>query len=232
MAAAHGYDDGEDIPLSFVLTVVARICASVDLPVTVDFEGGYAVAPDDVAENVRKVIHAGAVGINFEDRVVKGQGLYPINTQAARIAKIRDVAKAAGIPFFLNARTDLFLGSDPSTHDRLLEEAKEREAAYREAGASGFFVPGLTDPSLISQVSDAAKLPVNVMMMDTLQSVADVVRLGVSRISYGPGPYLRFKSELAQQASAVRNEISPQTIQNSERDDPEQRFRGVRTTPP
>ena len=109
VAAAHGFDDGEDIPLDLVLTIVARICASVDVPVSVDFEGGYAADPTEAAENVRKVMHAGAIGINFEDRVVKGEGLYPVSEQAARIAAIKAMAAEEGVPLFLNARTNLFL---------------------------------------------------------------------------------------------------------------------------
>ncbi|MEO1611169.1 MAG: isocitrate lyase/phosphoenolpyruvate mutase family protein, partial [Pseudomonadota bacterium] len=70
VAAAHGYGDGEAIPLDLVLTIVGRIAATVDIPLTVDFEGAYAVDPSEAAENVRKLIRAGAVGINFEDRIV------------------------------------------------------------------------------------------------------------------------------------------------------------------
>nr|WP_255734628.1 isocitrate lyase/phosphoenolpyruvate mutase family protein [Epibacterium sp. MM17-32] len=45
MAAAHGYEDGESITLDFVLRIVERICATVSVPVSVDFEGGYASPP-------------------------------------------------------------------------------------------------------------------------------------------------------------------------------------------
>lgn len=75
IAAAHGDEGGEAIPLDFVMKIVERIVQSVDVPVTVDFEGGYAASPDAVAANCLKVINAGAVGINFEDQVVKGDGL-------------------------------------------------------------------------------------------------------------------------------------------------------------
>ncbi len=196
MAAAHGYADGESIPLDFALGIVERICASVDVPVTVDFEGGYATDPDEVAENVRRVIRAGAVGINFEDRIVKGEGLHSISAQVARIRAIKAVAADEGIPLVVNARTDLFLGTDPASHDARLAEAMEREAAYAEAGANCFFVPGLTDAKLISRVVDGASLPVNVMMIGDLKSIKDVAALGVSRASYGPGPFFEFLANL------------------------------------
>ncbi len=214
VAAAHGYEDGEAIPLDFVVRIAGRICASVDLPVSVDFEGGYATDPAGVAENVRQIIRAGAVGvrqiiragavgINFEDRIVRGEGLHGISAQATRIRAIRSVATEEGIPLVLNARTDLFLEADPATHKAHLVESLEREAAYREAGADCFFVPGLTKAPLISRVVDAAKLPVNVLMMGELKTVSDVAALGVSRASYGPGPFRRFLADFRKACSAV-----------------------------
>lgn len=198
VAAAQGYPDREMIPLEKLLWIVERIIATVDLPVTVDFEGGYAEAPDAVAENVSKGMAAGAVGINFEDQVVKGSGFYSMDEQAKRIAAIRRVATAAGIPLFINARTDLFLAeSDRSKHSRSVPEAIERAAAYAEAGASGFFIPGLLDPELIGRIVAAVKLPVNVMVQGEAPHRTALARLGVARISYGPGPFIEAMSSVA-----------------------------------
>ena len=196
IAAAHGFKDGEAIPLDLMLTIVARICANVELPVTVDFEGGYAIQPDEVAANVKRVLQTGAVGINFEDRIVGGTGLHSIPDQSARIAAIRQMANAAGVPLFINARTDLFLGTDPATHSDLISEAQAREKAYAEAGASGFFVPGLTDPGLLAATTSETSLPVNAMKLGDLSSVKSVVACGVSRFSYGPAPYFDAMSDL------------------------------------
>jgi 2-methylisocitrate lyase-like PEP mutase family enzyme len=204
MAAAHGYDDGEVMPRSSVLDIVARIAASVDLPLSVDIEGGYATAPEQVGQYVAEIIRAGAVGVNFEDRIVGGEGLHPIAQQVARIRAIRDAAQHAGVDLFLNARTDVFLGSDPARHGDLIGAATDREAAYREAGADGFFVPGLTDLDLIGRVVEAADLPVNVMMMGNLTSVEDVVKAcGIARASFGPGPYIAAMADLQKRFEAV-----------------------------
>lgn len=204
MAAAHGFEDGEGIPLDLVVQIVERIAATTDLPVTVDFEGGYAVAPDRVAENVRRVIQAGAVGINFEDQIVRGEGLYAVQDQIERIKAVRQAANEEGIDLFINARTDLFLGTDPSTHAMRVGEAIAREAAYNDAGADGLFIPGLTDHALIQKVVDAVSLPVNVMMMGELTSIASVADLGVSRVSYGPGPYINAMSDLKDRFGALK----------------------------
>jgi len=204
MAAAHGFKDGEAIPLKFVLQIVERIATEVDLPLTLDFEGGYAEEPERVSENACHVIKAGAVGINFEDQIVQGDGLYLITMQTERIKAVRQAAEREGVPLFINARTDLFLGADPSTHESLVSEAIDREAAYAEAGADGFFIPGLTDLSLIKRIVDTVNLPVNVMMMGDLSSINAVAGVGVSRASFGPGPYFSAMSDLSERYKSLK----------------------------
>lgn len=203
MAAAHGYEDGEAIPLDRVVWIVERIAATVDAPLSVDFEGGYAVEPARVAENVRRIITAGAIGINLEDRIVSGDGLYAVQAQVERIKAVRQAARQDGHDLFINARTDVFLGSDPSTHPARVGEAIERAVSYQAAGADGFFVPGLTDRALIRMVVEATSLPVNVMMMGDLTSISRIADTGVARVSYGPGPYLTAMSDLKERFDAL-----------------------------
>lgn len=204
VAGAQGFGDGQKIPLDLLMRVLERIVASVDLPVTLDFEGAYAEAPDEAAANVAQVIAAGAVGINFEDQVVGGSGLHDAEVQAKRIAAIRQAADTAGLPFFINARTDLFLKEkEGSRHGDLIAEARDRAAAYAEAGASGFFVPGLGDPKLIGGLCEAVALPVNIMMRKGVPPAAELASLGVARISHGPGPYVEAMATLAERFKQV-----------------------------
>lgn len=197
VAAAHGYTDGQGMPLDFALRIAERIVASVDVPVTVDFEGGYAVEPDEVAANVARVLDVGAIGINFEDQVVGGEGLHPIETQTARIRAIRAMADETGIPLFINARTDIFLKDrDQAHHAGFMAETKERAAAYAEAGASGFFAPALFDPELIGDLVEATKLPVNIIMLDPAPSIEVLKSLNVARLSWGPVSYYKALSDL------------------------------------
>lgn len=203
MAAAHGFDDGEAIPLDLIETIVGRIASAVELPLTVDFEGGYAKDPDGVAMNAARIIAAGAVGLNFEDRIVGSGALYPIADQAQRIKAIRDVADSLGIPVFINARTDLFLlEADKTRHPSLIDAAIGRAQAYQQAGCSGFFIPGLLDENGIAAICDALTLPVNVMVMNGAPDRETLIRLGVSRISYGPGPYLTAQARFVEQCAA------------------------------
>jgi len=204
VAAAQGFGDGQALPLELLETIVGRIAASVDVPLTVDFEGAYAAEPEGVTRNVARILAAGAIGINFEDQVVGGEGLYPIDTQAARVAAARKAGDEAGVPLFVNARTDLFLKEkDAARHGDLVAEALDRAAAYQDAGASGFFVPGLSDLVLLKQVCDGTALPVNGMKIAEAPTIGELAAQGVSRISHGPAPYWQAMKDLGAHAEAL-----------------------------
>ncbi len=202
VAEAQGYRDGEAIPLDLVQRIVARIVAAVDAPVTVDFEGGYSDDDGELAGNVARLLDLGVIGINFEDRVVKGAGLYDVARQADRIATIRDTAAERGVALFINARTDVFFehGDDPG---QAVDEALERARAYAAVGASGFFIPGLADAALIGRICEGVTLPVNVMVMDGVPPNDRLTELGVARISYGPIPYIRAMGALQEEAKTA-----------------------------
>lgn len=189
VAEAFGFGDGEQLPLDLVIDNARRIVAAVGLPVSIDFEGGYAAAPAAVEENMSRLLDTGIIGVNFEDRVVAGTGLYELAGQAERIAGLRHAADKAGVPLFINARTDLFLSAPAAEHPGLLGQALERARAYAEAGASGFFVPGLCDEAAIGRLAGEVPLPLNVMQLPNLPPARRLADLGVARISHGPGPY-------------------------------------------
>jgi 2-methylisocitrate lyase-like PEP mutase family enzyme len=187
VAGANGFGDGEAVPLDLVLDNAARIAAAVDVPVSIDFEGGYAVEPAAVAANVVRLAATGAVGCNFEDQVVGGEGIHPCAFQAERIAAIR---AAVGPAFFINARTDIFLQAKADTHDEAkVDAAIARAHAFAKAGASGFFVPGLANLELLARVCWESPLPVNFMAFPGAPDAKAVADAGVARISHGPFPW-------------------------------------------
>lgn len=200
VAEAHGYPDGEDIPLDLAQQIIERIATAVDLPVTADFEGGYTEDNEQLAANITNLLGRGIVGINFEDRRVKGQGLYAIDCQAERIATIRKAADNADVDLFVNARTDLFLGQGNNPSDTI-DSALDRAKAYADAGASGLFIPGLQEESLIARIIDHAPLPVNVMAMEGVPPNDRLAHIGVARISYGPAGYLSALNALREAAA-------------------------------
>jgi len=204
VAGAQGYGDGEALPLDMLELIVKRITTTTDLPLSVDFEGAYAAGPSGVGRNIARMIAAGAVGVNFEDQKVGGEGLYPVTKQAERISAARTAAEDAGLPFFINARTDLFLKDrEAANHPGLIDEALTRAKAYTEAGASGIFMPGLKTPELIKRVAEEISLPLNIMMMPGLPAPKELAALGVARISYGPGPWRDMMAWITEQASAI-----------------------------
>lgn len=208
VAAAQGYADGEKLPMPALIETVKSITKVIDLPLSVDFEGAYSSEPAGAAANVAKLVEVGAIGLNFEDRVVGGSGFHPVERQAARIRAIREMTDGKGIPFFINARTDLFLAEgDLSKHAGLVDEAIERGRAYAAAGGSGFFVPGLIDAALIERICAALSLPVNIMMRAGAPDVKALAKLGVGRVSYGPGPYRSMMEKLKQEAAAIYSQL-------------------------
>ena len=133
---------------------------------------------------------------------MKGSGLYSLDRQARRLSAIRKSAEQKCIDFFLNARTDVFFVHTENAA-QAVDEALERATAYADAGASGFFIPGLTEDALIGQLCEAITLPVNVMVMDGVPSNERLSKLGVARISYGPIPYISAMNALQQEAKKV-----------------------------
>jgi 2-methylisocitrate lyase-like PEP mutase family enzyme len=207
VAAAHGYADGEALPLELAVANLERIVRAVDLPVTIDLESGYGPRPAAVADTLTRALRAGAVGCNLEDGAIGSDMLYTVDEQSARLRAARAAADRLSVAAFINARTDVFLKVAASRHDgALLDAALERAAAYAAAGASGLFVPGLVDPDLIGRLCTASPLPVNVMMLPALPPRGVLARLGVARISHGPGPYraaMRFLEQAAREAFAA-----------------------------
>jgi len=201
VAAAHGFGDAEELPLALALANSERIVRAVDIPVTVDFEGAYAVEPERVAENVAALAATGAVGCNFEDQVVGGEGLHPVALQATRIRAAR---AAAGPDFFVNARTDIFLKAPRDSHDEaMVDAALPRAHAYAEAGASGFFPAGLVDLRLVERLCKASPLPVNVLPLPGGPEASTYAAAGAARISYGPFPYRAAMKALKEAAEAA-----------------------------
>ena len=207
VAAANGFDDGEKIPLELVFANLERIVGSVAVPVTLDFEGGYATNIAQLKGNIRKLVAAGGIGLNFEDRIVGGGGLHSIEDQSARIEAIREAAESAGVPIYINARTDVFLQTYPAANDEAqVEQALQRAEAYAKAGASGLFAPGLREPNLIKKLCEASPLPVNIMVLPDTPTTKTMAELGVARISYGASPYRQMIAalkEAAQKALSV-----------------------------
>ena len=196
VADANGFPDGQQMPIDLALTNGKRIADAVEIPLSVDFEGAYSDDPEAGAANVARLAAIGAVGCNFEDQVIGGEGLHPLELQARRISAIR---QAVGAQFFINARTDLFLKTQ-TYDDALIDQVIERGKAFADAGASGFFVPRLSDPKQIERVVRDVPLPLNVIAFPGAPDKKVWAEAGVARISHGPFPHRALMAKLTEMA--------------------------------
>lgn len=184
---ARGYRDGQGLPFAEAVDAVRAIARAVGVPVSADVESGYGVGtPEDVAEAVRAVVDAGAVGVNIEDTPGRdGAPLLSPDEQAARIEAAREAAADRGVDVFINARTDVYLAGVGHPDDRF-DDVVRRAATYLEAGADGVFVPAVADAGTIGQLASAVRAPLNVMVGPGAPSVPALAALGVARVSLGP----------------------------------------------
>ncbi len=171
---------------------------------TVDLESGYGDTPKKVAETIALAIKAGAVGCNLEDSFPENGSLRETTHQADRIKHARERADQTDIPFFINARTDVFIQRSQEEHDAaLVAQAHERAHAYAQAGANGIFVPGLADLDLIASFTKDSPLPVNIMVSQPAHLGA-LAKRNVSRISYGADPYVFITNALQEAARKAK----------------------------
>jgi 2-methylisocitrate lyase-like PEP mutase family enzyme len=184
VAFTLGYPDGEKISRDEMVSVVARIAAKVEVPVTADVESGYGGAAD-AARTAESLIEAGAVGLNLEDALHGGQpALTELPEQLEKIAAVKETAARLRVPLVLNARTDVYLlqiGAPETRYD----ETVRRLSAYRDAGADCLFAPGVRDPGIISKLVKDLQHPLNILVGPGSPSIPDLQKLGVARASLG-----------------------------------------------
>ena len=188
VAFSLGYPDGQKISREEMLARVMRIARAVKVPVTADVEAGYGNRPEDAGETARRVIDAGAVGMNLEDGT--GDPQRPLADLSLQIDKIRAVREAdtkAGIALVLNARTDVYLDQVGAPETRY-DEALKRGSAYREAGADCIFVPGVRDSETIARLVKDLRCPVNILAGPGSLPIPELEKLGVARVSLGSAP--------------------------------------------
>ncbi len=206
-AVAHsmGYEDGENIPFELLLQTVKRIVAHINIPLSVDMEGGYCRTITGIIENIDRLYDLGIVGINIEDAVVHGNGeLQAADDFQKILSSITNHLARGNKNLFVNARTDSFLVK----HSSPLAETIKRAKAYANAGASGIFVPFIFAQNDIRQVVDATTLPVNVLCMPQLPGFKELSLLGVKRISMGNAPFDFLLRSLEKEMQLIRESQS------------------------
>ena len=185
VAFSVGYPDGEAIPRDEMIAAIARIARVTTIPVSADIESGFAHDAREVAETVRRVIDAGAVGINLEDQVHDGsRSLYDLEVAVERVRAAREAADSAGVPIVINARTDVYLLGigEPDTR---FDHAIRRANAYRKAGADCLFLPAVARRADIERIVPALDGPLNLLAFPGIPTIPELESLGVARLSVG-----------------------------------------------
>ena len=187
IAFSLGYPDGQRISREEMIARIGRIVRAVKVPVTADVEWGYGSTAEDVARTTREVIEAGAVGMNLEDATGRAdQPLLTLDRALEKIKAARETAAQLRVPIVLNARTDIYLlpGGNP---DADFQEAVRRLLAFRDAGADCVFAPGLTATDTIGRLVKSVQCPLNILAGPGTPPIAELEKLGVSRVSVGSG---------------------------------------------
>jgi 2-methylisocitrate lyase-like PEP mutase family enzyme len=201
VAWAHGYADGDVLPRSALFSTLSEIARVTRVPLTADIEGGYTDDLSELAEVIKGVIGAGAVGINLEDGP-RDPALHARKIEAARTA--------AGGSLFINARIDVYLRG--GSGEEALAETLKRAALYKDAGADGIFVPGPADEALIAELAKQIALPLNVMGRGGVSKASKLQALGVRRLSSATAPFRAAYAALARGVSAYVETGDPSAL--------------------
>jgi 2-methylisocitrate lyase-like PEP mutase family enzyme len=180
-AFAEGYADGA-VPCDVMLAHLRELVAATEVPVNADFEGGYADAPEEVAENVRKCVETGVAGLSIEDSTADATNpLYDFELALARVRAARTAIDRAGGEVVFTARSEGFIRGRPD-----LDETIRRLRAFAAAGADCLYAPGIRTREQIEAVVKAvAPKPVNLLVSTAALTVAEIAAMGVRRISVG-----------------------------------------------
>src|SRR5450830_506469 len=173
------------VALEEVVKHLRAITGSVDVPVNADLEGGFAIAPGSVANNVTVACTTGISGLSIEDAAPAASRtdspLIDFEMSVERIRAARSAIDASGTGILLTARSEGFIVGQPD-----LGETIRRLTAYAEAGDDCLYAPGIRDTKDIAAVGNAvAPKPVNVLVGSNFTTVDQLAQLGVRRISVG-----------------------------------------------
>jgi methylisocitrate lyase len=170
------------VPLAQVLGHLQAVAASVDVPVNADFQGGFAVAPEEVASNVALAVMTGIAGLSIEDSTGDPSNpLFDFTLAVERVHAARQAIDRSGTGVLLTGRSEGFIAGRPD-----LRATIGRLTAYAEAGAECLYAPGIRDMNDIRAIVQAvAPRSLNVLVSSGFATVTQLAEAGVRRISVG-----------------------------------------------
>lgn len=212
LAVSVGYPDGERVGKEEFFSVVKRIAGVLRVPLSVDIESGFGATIGSLTNTIRRVIEAGAVGINIEDiSDFEKKTLLPVEKQVERIRAVRTASDSLGIPLVINARTDAYRFGAGDERAKL-DEAIRRERAYEAAGEDCLYPMGLTERKSILTFIKAVNKPMNIIARKGTPAVIELQEMGVKRLSVGPGPMYATMGLLRKIAQELKEKGTYETL--------------------
>ncbi|MDA9563644.1 isocitrate lyase/phosphoenolpyruvate mutase family protein [Flavobacteriales bacterium] len=202
IAFSKGYKDGECLSFQQMLESVKQIVRNATVPISMDFESGYADNNQVLICNAIKAIETGIIGINIEDRLPKNFQLLSVTEQCRKIEIIRNVSEKMGIQLFINARTDIYDIQDGKSLKEKKIEAIKRGSAYVNAGANCFYPIFLNDTGDLMEIRQKLQCPINVLLNENLPNIQTLKKIGIARLSLGPS---LFKVAITAMKNAAMN---------------------------
>jgi len=206
VAAALGYNDGEEMSFEEYFFVIKRILASIQVPFTADIEMGYGKSNEAIYNNIAKLVQAGVAGINIEDSIIQN-GKRTLN-DAATFAKTIEYIKGRlakdNLYLFINIRCDTYILNIANKQ----QETGQRLALYNNTGADGIFLPCITAEDDIAHAVSHTKLPLNVMCIPGLPGFDVLNKLGVKRASMGPFFFNKVYDTISRLSQEINNSDS------------------------
>ena len=208
LAIAHslGYEDGEEISFEELYSIVKQILLKVNIPLSVDIEGGYSRDVKTIIDNIISLHKIGVVGINIEDSVMIDGVRQILSAEVFTILlkEITETLKRKNIDMFINVRIDSFIMELPNA----LDESIKRIKLYEQNGADAIFIPCLVDIDDIKKVIDSTILPINIMTIPNLSSFDILENLGIKRVSQGSFFYDHLMQYFENKLNKINNDKS------------------------
>jgi 2-methylisocitrate lyase-like PEP mutase family enzyme len=179
-AATLGRLDGR-VTREEALAHAAEVVDAVEVPISADLENCFADDPAGVAQTVRLALDAGLAGCSVEDYSgLESDTIYDAGLAAERVAGAAEAAHSGPRKLVLTARAENHIHGRDDLADTIA-----RLQSYQDAGADVLFAPGLRDLDTIRELVSSVDLPVNVLALPGMPSVAELAEAGASRISVG-----------------------------------------------
>ncbi len=159
----------DQVRLEEALEHLRLVVDAVSVPVNADFQGGFAVDPQQVGANVKLAVATGIAGLSIEDSTGdEDDPLHEFDLAVERVRAARQAIDETGTGVVLTGRSEGFVVGRPD-----IDETTRRLRAYAEAGADCLYAPRIgTVEQVAAIVAAVSPKPVNLLINAPFITVA------------------------------------------------------------